>query len=117
MGGKKKKSAAVPTGAQPAPAATVNASNIAFESTGKKQQQRPNNEKSASKESKPKGQTSFKHFTYQNRTKFHGNESHSLLKRLEILYHSLKTVINKTQRKHNVMLTRSVAHAHLYMYR
>ncbi|XP_056592999.1 ATP-dependent RNA helicase DHX29 isoform X2 [Triplophysa dalaica] len=59
MGGKKKKSAAVPTGAQPAPAATVNASNIAFESTGKKQQQRPNNEKSASKESKPKGPKTY----------------------------------------------------------
>jgi len=55
MGGKKKKSAAVPTSVQPA---AVNATNAASEPTGKKQQ-RPNHEKSASKENKPRGQTAF----------------------------------------------------------
>jgi len=56
MGGKKKKSAAVPTSVQPA---AVNATNAASEPTGKKHQQRPNHEKSASKENKPRGQTAF----------------------------------------------------------
>uniref|UniRef100_A0A673N888 RNA helicase n=1 Tax=Sinocyclocheilus rhinocerous TaxID=307959 RepID=A0A673N888_9TELE len=45
MGGKKKKSAAV---------LTVNATNAASESTGKHQPHRPNNEKSSSKENKPR---------------------------------------------------------------
>lgn len=61
MGGKKKKSAAVPTSVsvQPVHAVAVNATNAASEPTGKKHQQRPNHEKSASKENKPRGQTSF----------------------------------------------------------
>lgn len=58
MGGKKKKSAAVPTSVQPA-AAAVNATNAASESTGKKHQQRTNNEKSASKESKPRAPKTY----------------------------------------------------------
>ncbi|XP_051766444.1 ATP-dependent RNA helicase DHX29 [Ctenopharyngodon idella] len=58
MGGKKKKSAAVPTSVQPAAAgnsAAVNAS----EFTGKKHQKRPNNEKSASKENKPRAPKTY----------------------------------------------------------
>lgn len=59
MGGKKKKSAAVPTGVQPADASAAVNVNGASESTGKKQQQRPNNEKSNSKENKPKGPKTY----------------------------------------------------------
>lgn len=65
MGGKKKKSAAAPTSVQPA---AVNATNAATESTGNKQQQRPNNDKSTSKENKPRGQTSFYKLNWLNRT-------------------------------------------------
>ncbi len=64
MGGKKKKSAAAPTSVQPA---AVNATNAATESTGNKQQ-RPNNDKSTSKENKPRGQTSFYKLNWLNRT-------------------------------------------------
>ncbi|XP_050977642.1 ATP-dependent RNA helicase DHX29 [Labeo rohita] len=57
MGGKKKKSAAAPTSVHPA-AAAVNATNAATESTGKKQQ-RPNNDKSTSKENKTRAPKTY----------------------------------------------------------
>ncbi|XDV53947.1 hypothetical protein PO909_022338 [Leuciscus waleckii] len=58
MGGKKKKSAAVPTSVCVQPV-TVNATNAASEPTGKKPQQRPNHEKSASKENKPRAPKTY----------------------------------------------------------